>query len=63
VELEGGQARARAYFSDLVLQFESACDQFNLELVPYGHALREMASKKLEKYLHALAVTNVVTRV
>jgi len=57
VELEGGQARAKAYFSDLVQQFESACDQFNLELVPYGHALREMASKKLEKYLHALATT------
>jgi hypothetical protein len=35
-------------------QFESACDQFNLELVPYGHALREMANKKLEKYLQAL---------
>ena len=63
LELEGGQARAKAYLSDLVQQFESACDQFNLELVPYGHALREMASKKLEKYLHALAVTNVVTRV
>jgi radical SAM superfamily enzyme YgiQ (UPF0313 family) len=56
-ELEGGQARAKAYFSDLLQQFESACDQFNLELVPYGHALREMASKKLEKYLHGLATT------
>jgi hypothetical protein len=57
VELEGGQARAKAYLSDLAQQFESACDQFNLELVPYGHALREMASKKLEKYLHTLATT------
>jgi len=55
--LEDGQARAKAYFSDLLQQFESACDQFNLELVPYGHALREMASKKLEKYLHALTTT------
>jgi radical SAM superfamily enzyme YgiQ (UPF0313 family) len=55
--LEGGHARARAYVSDLLQQFESACDQFNLELVPYGHALREMGSKKLEKYLHALATT------
>jgi hypothetical protein len=36
-------------------QFESACDQLNLELVPYGHALREMASKKLEKHLQTLA--------
>jgi radical SAM superfamily enzyme YgiQ (UPF0313 family) len=58
-ELEGGHARARAYFSDLRQQFESACDQFNLELVPYGHALREMGSKKLETYLHALATTRV----
>jgi hypothetical protein len=40
-------------------QFESACDQFNLELVPYGHALREMASKKLEKYLQGLATEPV----
>ena len=55
VGLEDGQARAKAYFSDLFQQFESACDQFNLELVPYGHALREMASKKLEKYLQGLA--------
>ncbi len=58
VGLEDGQARAKAYFSDLFQQFESACDQFNLELVPYGHALREMASKKLEKYLQALATTH-----
>ena len=55
LEIEGGQARAKAYFSDLYKQFESACDQFNLELVPYGHALREMATKKLEKHLQALA--------
>jgi hypothetical protein len=55
VGLEDGQARAKAYFSDLFQQFESACDQFNLELVPYGHALREMATKKLEMHLQALA--------
>jgi len=54
-ELEDSQARAKAYFRDLVQQFESACDQLNLELVPYGHALREMASKKFEKHLQALA--------
>ena len=50
-----GQARAKAYVSDLYQQFESACDQLNLELVPYGHALREMASKKFEKHLQTLA--------
>jgi hypothetical protein len=55
VGLEDGQARAKAYFSDLYQQFESACDRLNLELVPYGHALREMASKKFEKHLQALA--------
>jgi hypothetical protein len=55
VGLEDGQARAKAYFRDLLQQFESACDQLNLELVPYGHALREMASKKFEKHLQALA--------
>jgi radical SAM superfamily enzyme YgiQ (UPF0313 family) len=55
VGLEDGQARAKAYFRDLFQQFESACDQLNLELVPYGHALREMASKKFEKHLQALA--------
>jgi hypothetical protein len=55
VGLEDGQARVRAYFRDLFQQFESACDQLNLELVPYGHALREMACKKFEKHLQALA--------
>jgi len=39
----------------LFQQFDSACDRLNLELVPYGHALREMASKKFEKHLQALA--------
>ena len=54
VGIGDGQARAKAYFSDLCKQLESACDQFNLEMVPYGHALREMATKKLEKHLQAL---------
>jgi radical SAM superfamily enzyme YgiQ (UPF0313 family) len=53
--LEDGQARARAYIGDLFQQFESACDRLNLELVPYGHALRDMASKKFEKHLQTLA--------
>jgi hypothetical protein len=35
-------------------QFESTCDRLNLKLVPYGQALREMASMKLEKHLRAL---------
>ncbi len=55
VGLEDGQARAKAYITDLFQQFDSACDRLNLELVPYGHALREMASKKFEKHLQALA--------
>jgi len=55
VGLEDGQARAKAYFGDLYQQFESACDRLNLDLVPYGHALREMASKKFEKHLQGLA--------
>ena len=54
VGIGDGQARAKAYFSDLCKQLESACDQFNLEMVPYGHALREMATKKLETHLQAL---------
>jgi len=54
VGLDDGQARAKAYFHDLFQQFEFTCDRLNLELVPYGHALREMASKRLEKHLQAL---------
>jgi radical SAM superfamily enzyme YgiQ (UPF0313 family) len=58
--LEDGQARVKAYFRDLFQQFESACDQLHLELVPYGHALREMASKKFEKHLQALVTDPLV---
>ena len=54
VGLEDGRARAEAYFEDLLRQFDLTCDQLNLKLVPYGQALREMASKKLEKHLRAL---------
>ena len=54
VGLEDGRARAEAYFEDMLRQFEFTCDQLNLKLVPYGQALREMASKKLEKHLRAL---------
>jgi len=38
----------------MLRQFEFTCDRLNLKLVPYGQALREMASKKLEKHLRAL---------
>jgi hypothetical protein len=54
VGLEDGQSRAKAYVRDLFQQLDLVCNQLNLELVPYGHALREMASKKLEKHLQAL---------
>ncbi len=52
--LEDGRARAETCFEDLFRQFEFTCDRLNLTLVPYGQALREMASKKLEKHLRAL---------
>jgi radical SAM superfamily enzyme YgiQ (UPF0313 family) len=51
---EDRQARAKAYFHDLLEQFESTCDRLNLDLVPYGHALREMASRKLEEHFQSL---------
>jgi len=54
VEFEDGRARAEACFEDMFRQFEFTCDRLNLKLVPYGQALREMASKKLEKHLRAL---------
>jgi len=54
VGLEDGRARAEACFKDMFRQFEFTCDRLNLKLVPYGRALREMASKKLEKHLLAL---------
>jgi hypothetical protein len=55
LELEDSRARAEACFEDMFRQFESTYDQLNLKLVPYGQALREMTSKKLEKYLRAYA--------
>ena len=54
VGFEDGRARAEACFEDMFRQFEFTCDRLNLKLVPYGQALREMASKKLEKHLRAL---------
>jgi len=54
VEFEDGRARAEACFEDMFRQFEFTCDRLNLKLVPYGQALREMASMKLEKHLRAL---------
>ena len=52
--LEDHHARAKAYLHDLRRQFEATCDRLNLELTPYGHALREMAGKRLEKHLQSL---------
>ena len=54
VGIEDGQARAKACFHEAFQEFESTCDRLSLELVPYGHALREMASKKLDEHLKAL---------
>jgi len=54
VGIEDGQARAKACFHEVFQEFESTCDRLSLELVPYGHALREMASKKLDEHLKAL---------
>ncbi|MFZ0960046.1 MAG: hypothetical protein WAO35_04015, partial [Terriglobia bacterium] len=54
VEFEDGRARAEAYLEDMYRQFEFTCDRLNLKLVPYGQALREMASKKLEEHVRAL---------
>jgi radical SAM superfamily enzyme YgiQ (UPF0313 family) len=54
VEFKDGRARAEACFEDMFRQFEFTCDRLNLTLVPYGQALREMASQKLEKHLRAL---------
>jgi hypothetical protein len=54
VGFEDSRARAEACFEDMLRQFELTCDRLNLKLVPYGQALREMTSKKLEKHLRAL---------
>ena len=53
VGLGDSRARAEACFEDMLRQFELTCDRLNLKLVPYGQALREMTSKKLEKHLRA----------
>ena len=55
VGFEESRAQVEAGFEDLYRQFQATCDRLNLKLVPYGQALREMTSKKLEKYLRALA--------
>jgi hypothetical protein len=55
VGLEDDRARAEAGFEDMFRQFELTCDRLNLKLIPYGQALRDMTSKKLEKYLRASA--------
>jgi len=52
--LEEGQLRIRAYLHHLGTQFDATCDRLNLELVPYGRALREMTRAKLEEHFRAL---------
>lgn len=54
VGLEDRQARARAYLQHLSGQLETTYARLQLELVPYGHALREMAGKMLEKHVQML---------
>jgi radical SAM superfamily enzyme YgiQ (UPF0313 family) len=48
------QTRARAYLQELSPQLDATCARLQLELVPYGHALREMAGKMLEKNFQSL---------
>jgi radical SAM superfamily enzyme YgiQ (UPF0313 family) len=54
VGLEDRQARAKTYFRELARQLEATCDRLQLEMVPYGKALREMATKMLESRSQAL---------
>ena len=54
VGLEGRQTRAKAYFFELGRQLEATCDRLQVEMVPYGKALREMATKMLENHSQAL---------
>jgi hypothetical protein len=54
VGLEDRQARARAYLQHLSGELEATYARLQLELVPYGHALREMAGKMLEKHVQTL---------
>lgn len=52
--LEDRQSRARAYLQELSGQLDATYARLQLELVPYGHALREMAGRMLEKHFQAL---------
>jgi radical SAM superfamily enzyme YgiQ (UPF0313 family) len=54
VGLEDRQARAKIYFRELSRQLEATCDRLQVEMVPYGKALREMATKMLESHSQAL---------
>jgi radical SAM superfamily enzyme YgiQ (UPF0313 family) len=54
VGFEDRQTRARAYFQELSGQLDATYARLQLELVPYGHALREMAGKMLEKHFQSL---------
>jgi hypothetical protein len=54
VGFEDRQTRARAYLQELSGQLDATYARLQLELVPYGHALREMAGKMLEKHFQSL---------
>jgi len=54
VGFEDRQTRARAYLQQLSAQLDATYARLQLELVPYGHALREMAGKMLERHFQSL---------
>jgi hypothetical protein len=54
VGLEDRQTRAKTYFRELGRQLEATCDRLQVEMVPYGKALREMATKMLENHSKAV---------
>jgi len=51
------QAPTEAFSCDMLQQFESADDQFNIGLILHGHGLREMAINRVEEYRHSRAAT------
>jgi radical SAM superfamily enzyme YgiQ (UPF0313 family) len=52
--IEDRQTRAMAYLRELSNQLDATYARLHLELVPFGHALREMAGKLLEKHFQSL---------
>jgi len=52
--IEDRQTRAKAYLRELSGQLDATYARLHLELVPFGHALREMAGKLLEQHFQSL---------